>query len=233
MNHGDRRAGRLTGSVAKIVVRGTARAKNTLMRSLDNPRKFHSSKNTANMPAPLAWGHGEEDWLRSSFWEAHPEYEFMTGDDATFVDERSSLWSPPAVIPVNQLGKIGTSPDGVLLDKRGLPAALVELKNPYNPEALRQSVKGAWVRRWLDQLDWGMMVTGLPITWLVIGDRREPPGSPYRYKEFLISRDRKREEIMRKAAVEFISRWQFGIPYRETPVKDAVKFLLDLEQEDD
>jgi|GEM_PF-6788880 len=226
MNHGDRRAGKLTGSVAKIVLHGSARAKNTLMRALLNPRKFHVG-DTSNMPAPLAWGHNEEDYLRSMFWDQHPEYEFMSGDDATFIDSGSSLWSPPAELPRNLHRYVGTSPDGVLADSAGAKRGMIEIKSPYNPDALRLAISGGWVKRWLPQIDWGMMLTGLPYTWLIIGNRLEPPASPYRYREFLVTACPKRQTRMVMSAIGFLNRWTSGVEYHDdTPMKDAIASLL-------
>lgn len=232
MNHADRRSGKLTGSVMKVVMDGSAYAKNSLVRSLNNPRKFFFSGNTLNMPAPLAWGHEEEDWLRSMFWEHHPEYEFMTGDDAQFIDPASSLWNPAEAFSPSDACRIGTSPDGVLL-RMDQPAGLIEIKSPYNIVALKKAINGGWVKRWLHQIDWGMLLSGLPETWLVIGNRTEPPASPYRYKEILITADAARHRIMAEKAREFIARWKVGLEHTDedhlTKATKELRKLLEID----
>lgn len=162
--HAQKRMGRITGSVADVVYRGSDAAWRTLIEKLwlDDGSDFAG-------PSTGARAHGQrmEDVAVGMFWERHPELEL---DDPKFCDYHAPAhpWAP----------YLGVSPDRTIVEADRLrdvmivrPVAGVEAKNPvvravYDSYA-RQCAAGCVPREHECQMRFGMWCLDVPGWWFV------------------------------------------------------------------
>lgn len=153
--HGEQRLGLLTSSKAKIIMHGSQRAWDSLRKELwaGEAADFDDKTTTG----ARAYGHEHEAEGAAKFWERHPEYELRKGG--------FHLWHQPGH-PLH--GWLGSSPDRLLLNALMEPRGL-EIKSPTTEHNLGHHL----LDKHLDQCQHGLLVTGLPLWWLVVhhGDK--------------------------------------------------------------
>lgn len=181
VDHGQLRAGLLTSSRAKVIMRGSPRSWDTLRDELwrDSGEEFAASTGGAR-----EYGHEHEAEGAAKFWERHPEFEILPAPFFTFTRLSNS--------PLN--GMLGSSPDRLLMRanerraKRGL-----EVKSPTSEETFEKHN----IDSHIDQCQHGMLVTGFS-EWFLVVHHGEL------YKEFHLSADRDWQSRYLQRAEKFI-----------------------------
>ena len=161
--HGKRRAGKIGASEAHTIMHGGSRAWDTLVQKLwaDDGSKFAQPVGGAR-----GFGLDSEGAGIAKFWDRHPEYSLSHVGWLEAVQD-------------DLAGFVGCSPDQILLDMTDRPAAGLEVKSPTTLENM-----GA--HRYADhedQLQHSLLVTGLPLWYLVCHfgeDYAETPVEPDR-----------------------------------------------------
>lgn len=167
--HGEMRRGKLSGSVASVLMSGSYRAWNTLLKELRNPSPFYGGM-SPNTPAPLRWGKSHEDRALAIWWDRHALLDLVNPVCVAYRDPENGLWSRNAV----------TSPDRMVYDPRERRVIRgLELKCPYTEDKFP-----AWVRNkscpaeHFDQCAFGQLVTGLE--WIFVAyDPRMSEGNEF------------------------------------------------------
>lgn len=167
--HGQQRLGLLTSSKASVIQRGKGPAWETLRNELW--AADGSEFDNKHVGGAREYGHEHEAEGAAKFWEMHPEFE---------IAPMGPEGKPPFFVcrmPGSPLdGWLASSPDRVLLgysDANGVRSfgnvAGLEIKSPTSDENFDKHT----LIKHMDQVQHGLLVTGLPAWYLVIhhGDR--------------------------------------------------------------
>lgn len=197
--HGELRAGRITGQTAQRIMVAKNRATwNTIAAELRDPKPFYDVD--ASTPEPLAWGHRHEPMAAGAFFFNHPEYEVR--------NPRFMHWHD--VTQAQMFRHFGVSPDRMLTlaDRLDWVAGL-EIKSPYDSDVHAATVR---LGRVPDTAIWqcyhGMFVTGLTDWWFVSFDPR--CSTEARYFEYRIPFEQWRMDQLRRTLMEFLDGYLSG-----------------------
>lgn len=212
--HGELRAGRITGSIAQRIMDAVHRTTwNTIARDLRNPRPFYGVEDTPNMPEPLRWGQLREPQAAAHFWELHPEYDIH---HVPFLH-----WHNPADRERHKW--LGFSPDRMLT----LPGhdstwtSGLEIKCPWDNAIHTAVVKARTVPDWcIWQIYHGMWVTGLSRWWFVCFDPR-PEAPEWRYFDCEVIAEEARMRKLTTTIDEFLESYSMGEEFKPRTLKAA------------
>lgn len=186
-NHGAERAGLITASIAKTIMRGSDSAWETLISNLwsDDGEDFATAVSGAR-----GHGHQQEPVGRGKFWERNPQYELYFPEMVHF--QRRGYSS------AHQFRRLlACSPDAGLLDARtGKRVGGLEVKSPVerdtfvnlNAEVARRNVPFCHV----DQVRFSIWCTGWDCWYYVIHHGEED------YCELRVENDDEQEEWVRR-----------------------------------
>ena len=195
--HYEARRGRVTGSVADVIVGGTAHAWNKLA---DQIRSGDASLGGLENVPSIAWGNKHEPMARGEFWSRHPELDIETPAFAYYWNDQDPLFA----------STLGFSPDFVLLDQpEGQPKG-GQVKCPYNPANHEGYIQaGVCPPDYFAQVQFEMFCANSPSWYFISFDPRETDPER-RYFEVVVPRDPAFVEDLEAKLIKFIGGLRSG-----------------------
>lgn len=150
--HGEERAGRITSTLASLLLSGSKRAWTSLAYKLDNPDPFHEATF-----GPMAEGVMREPELARRFLMKHPEIELME-------DPKIIRHHDPGH-PYHDL--VASSPDRMA---DGIPVECKWVIKRARWQKLSRPISGGFVpSEFRDQVEWHAWISGTGQCWIVVG----------------------------------------------------------------
>lgn len=202
--HGQLRAGRITGSIVQRLMTSSRGAWNRIAYDLRNPKPFFELEDTPNMPDALAWGQRHERMAAGEFWDRHPEYDVH---DPKFIH-----WHDPT--DRLRVRHFGYSPDK-MLSRAGCDTRIggLEIKCPWDGAIHVENIKcGRVPDRYRWQILWGMRVSALDEWWFVTFDPRVQDPD-WRYHEIRVHPSPAEIQKMDATVSEFLDGFTMGVDF--------------------